>query len=172
MALTASATPSVATDIINILQMENTAKVTDSFNRPNLFYEVRQRPKDSVREIANWLNTHHRGKTGIIYRSSREGTEIMAKKLKFEHQIEAKHFHAGKDERNKTETQQAWQEGRLKVVVATVCFDSCVVCLVGLYSTTKIAFGMGIDKPDGMLFLRNEGQLTHIYVLRNPLRHT
>ena len=117
--------------------MENTAKVTNSFNRPNLFYEVRQRRKDSVREIANWINTHHRGKTGIIYRSSREGTEIMAKKLKFEHQIEAKHFHAGKDERNKTETQQAWQEGRLKVVVATVCFDSCVVCLVGLYSTSR-----------------------------------
>ena len=128
MALTASATPSVATDIINILQMENTAKVTDSFNRPNLFYEVRQRPKDSVREIANWINTHHRGKTGIIYRSSREGTEIMAKKLKFEHQIEAKHFHAGMDERNKAETQQAWQEGRVKVVVATVCFDS-IYCL-------------------------------------------
>ena len=145
--------------------MENTAKVTNSFNRPNLFYEVRQRRKDSVREIANWINTHHRGKTGIIYRSSREGTEIVAKKLKFEHQIEAKHFHAGKDERNKTETQQAWQEGRLKVVVATVCFDSCVVCLVGLYSTTKIAFGMGIDKPDGMLFLRNEGQLAYVIVL-------
>ena len=89
----------------------------------------------------------------------------MAKKLKFEHQIEAKHFHAGMDERNKAETQQAWQEGRVKVVVATVCFDSCVVCLLGLYSTTKLAFGMGIDKPDGMLFLRNEGQLAYVIVL-------
>ena len=77
----------------------------------------------------------------------------MAKKLKFEHQIEAKHFHAGMDERNKAETQQAWQEGRVKVVVATVCFDSCVVCLLGLYSTTKIAFGMGIDKGEYYLWL-------------------
>lgn len=109
--------------------MKDPVRVTDSFNRPNLFYEVRQKPKNIAGEIANWINANHRGKTGIIYCSSRALTELVAKQLRFDYNIDAKHFHAKMDERNKTETQQAWQEGKVKVVVATVCSCFFVVLL-------------------------------------------
>lgn len=122
MALTGSATEGVTKDIVNVLQMRDVALVKGSFNRPNLFYEVRSKPKNLVSEIANWINTNHRNMTGIVYCSSREGTEVMAKQLRFDFNIDAKHFHAKMDERNKKETQNAWFEGRVKVVVATVCF--------------------------------------------------
>ncbi|CAL1703899.1 unnamed protein product [Somion occarium] len=130
MALTATATTNVQKDLVSILGMRNPVRVTDSFNRPNLFYDVRDKVKNVWGEIANFINTKHRGHTGIIYCQSRDRTEEMAKVLRDQYGISAKHYHAKLDSRDKTKVQNEWQRGICKVVVAT------------------IAFGMGIDKPD------------------------
>ena len=120
MALTASATPSVATDIINILQMENTAKVTDSFTRPNLFYEVRHKGKACLKDIAELILEKFKGQSGIIYCSSREKCEQFAMKLRDDYRLSAKHFHAQMDPVSKRETQDKWSSGECQIIVATV----------------------------------------------------
>ncbi|RMY10426.1 hypothetical protein D0867_08401 [Hortaea werneckii] len=131
MALTATATENVKVDVIHNLSMKNCEVFTRSFNRPNLFYEVRSKKgKQDVDEIAGLIKENHRGQTGIIYCLSRKDCENMAKALKKEHKIRAYHYHAGLDSPEKTRIQKCWQAGEYQVIVAT------------------IAFGMGIDKAN------------------------
>jgi bloom syndrome protein len=129
IALTATATHAVILDVKNNLGMKDCTVFSQSFNRPNLYYEVRKKGKNSVAEIADLIKDNYHGMTGVVYTLSRKTTESLAKKL-VALGIKAKHYHAGMKVEEKSATQRAWQSGRIKVVVAT------------------IAFGMGIDKAD------------------------
>lgn len=129
MALTATATPNVIVDIKHNLGIDKCQVFTQSFNRPNLYYEVRRKEKGTVNLIAELIKNQYSGKTGIVYTLSRKNAESTAKKLQ-EQGIRAHHYHAGMEPTEKSKIQKDWQSGKIKVVVAT------------------IAFGMGIDKPD------------------------
>lgn len=132
MALTATATENVKVDTIHNLGIQGCEIFAQSFNRPNLYYEVRTkgRKEDILQNIAEIIKTHYRGQSGIVYCLSRKKCELIARQLREKHNISAQHYHAGMEPAQKSETQKAWQAGRYKVIVAT------------------IAFGMGIDKPD------------------------
>jgi ATP-dependent DNA helicase RecQ len=130
MALTATATPKVQTDIVKNLDMENENIFISSFNRDNLFYEVRpKRSKDqTIKEIVQFIKSTN-GKSGIIYVQARKTTEEIAKVLNV-NGINASPYHAGLDAKTRTAVQDAFLMEDCDVIVAT------------------IAFGMGIDKPD------------------------
>ena len=132
MALTATATENVKVDVIHNLGIPNCEVYTQSFNRPNLTYEVRPKAKakDVLADMADIIRTIYRNQSGIIYCLSRSNCESIAEKLRNEYQIQAHHYHAGMDPKDKTTVQRQWQAGKYHVIVAT------------------IAFGMGIDKPD------------------------
>ncbi|KAM0717525.1 hypothetical protein Q7P37_007377 [Cladosporium fusiforme] len=132
MALTATATENVKVDVIHNLGIDGCEVFNRSFNRPNLYYEVRQKGKgkEDLEAIAQLIQKNHRGQTGIIYCLSRKNCEDLAKALSKEHKIRAHHFHAGMEPAQKTDIQRKWQAGQYHVIVAT------------------IAFGMGIDKSN------------------------
>lgn len=132
MALTATATENVKVDVIHNLGIVNCEVLTQSFNRPNLTYEVRSKgkAKDVLESIANTIKTVYNNQSGIIYCLSRKNCESIAESLRKPHNIEAHHYHAGMDPAEKNTVQREWQAGKYNVIVAT------------------IAFGMGIDKPD------------------------
>ncbi len=127
IALTATATPKVQSDIRKNLQMNNATLFKSSFNRSNLYYEVRPK-KDVVKEIVRFIKNHS-GKTGIIYCLSRKKVEEIAEVLNI-NGIKALPYHAGLDAKTRAETQDKFLMENVEVIVAT------------------IAFGMGIDKPD------------------------
>lgn len=127
IALTATATPKVQQDIQKNLGMLNATLYKSSFNRPNLFYNVR--PKQNViKEIIKYVKQNN-GKSGIIYCLSRKKVEEIAEALKV-NGIKAAPYHAGLDAKERAKTQDGFLMEDLHVIVAT------------------IAFGMGIDKPD------------------------
>jgi len=129
IALTATATPKVQQDIQRNLQMEEADLFKSSFNRTNLFYEVRPKVKnDSKKSLIRFIK-QHKGKSGIIYCLSRKKVEEIAELLKV-NQINAAPYHAGLDSAIRIKTQDDFLNEELDVIVAT------------------IAFGMGIDKPD------------------------
>lgn len=132
MALTATATENVKVDVIHNLGIHGCEVLSQSFNRPNLTYEVRSKgkAKDVLDSIASTIKTFYSNQSGIIYCLSRKNCESIAGKLRTEHDIKAHHYHAGMDPVEKTLVQKQWQAGGYHVIVAT------------------IAFGMGIDKPD------------------------
>ncbi len=127
IALTATATPKVQQDIQKNLGMTDVKVFKDSFNRPNLYYEVRPK-KDVVREIIKFVKARP-GKTGIVYCLSRKKVEEVAESLKV-NGINALPYHAGMDAGMRSRHQDAFLNEDADVIVAT------------------IAFGMGIDKPD------------------------
>ena len=131
MALTATATENVKVDVIHNLSIKDCEVFTQSFNRPNLSYEVRKKESSAkaLTEIESLINGQYRYQTGIIYCLSRQNCEDVARKLR-DKKIQAHHYHAGMESAEKNEVQQQWQRGAFNVIVAT------------------IAFGMGIDKPD------------------------
>ncbi|UNI14913.1 DNA helicase [Purpureocillium takamizusanense] len=131
MALTATATQNVIVDIKHNLGMVNCQIFSQSFNRPNLYYEVRPKGTNAsaTEKIATLINSKYPGVTGIVYTISRKQAENVASAL-CDHGIAARHYHAAIEPSEKVAVQTAWQKGSVKVVVAT------------------IAFGMGIDKPD------------------------
>ncbi|RWA13512.1 hypothetical protein EKO27_g1588 [Xylaria grammica] len=129
MALTATATQNVIMDVKHNLGIEECEEFTQSFNRPNLYYEVRRKEKDNTAIIADLINSKYAGETGIVYTLSRKSAETIAQKLR-DQGIASHHYHASVDSSEKVRIQREWQQGKIKVVVAT------------------IAFGMGIDKPD------------------------
>jgi bloom syndrome protein len=134
IALTATATENVKMDCIHNLGMTDCEQYKQSFNRPNLYYEVRTKKGKGVgdaviQSMSDLILKEYRGMTGIIYTLSRKGCEELAEKLR-ERGIRAHHFHASMDPTEKHQVQRDWQAGKHQVVVAT------------------IAFGMGIDKPD------------------------
>ncbi|KZT58977.1 ATP-dependent DNA helicase [Calocera cornea HHB12733] len=131
MALTATANKRVSEDIIGCLGMKGCVRLTLSFNRPNLHYEVRKKPPGNlVASIYGFINSYHRNDVGIIYCLSRKKCEDVANELKNTFNLPARHYHAGMGKEDRLKTQEAWKRNEFKVIVAT------------------IAFGMGIDKPD------------------------
>jgi bloom syndrome protein len=95
MALTATATGRVKKDIIENLGIQGCEFFSQSFNRPNLRYEVRPKTKDILSNVATFITKEHPGECGIIYCSSKAQCENIAKKLQDEYKISARHYHAG-----------------------------------------------------------------------------
>lgn len=127
IALTATATPKVQDDIQKTLGMVNAQVFKESFNRPNLYYEIR--PKVNVdKEIVRFIN-QHKGKSGIVYCLSRRKVEEFAQLLQV-NGVDALPYHAGLDQKTRVANQDKFLMEECDVIVAT------------------IAFGMGIDKPD------------------------
>ncbi|KAL2178842.1 uncharacterized protein P884DRAFT_197235 [Thermothelomyces heterothallicus CBS 202.75] len=130
MALTATATKNVMADIKHNLDMENCEVFTQSFNRPNIYYQVIYKQSRFIRGMGELINERFPGQCGIVYTLSRRSAEGTAQALVSKHGIKARYYHAQMDPDSKLEVQEQWQAGEIHVVVAT------------------IAFGMGIDKPD------------------------
>ena len=132
IALTATATENVKMDVIHNLGIKNCETFSQSFNRPNLNYEVRSKTKakDVLDSMAKTINESYRGQSGIIYCLSRKNCEDIATKLREQYNIRAHHYHAGMEPEERKKVQRQWQAGAYNVIIAT------------------IAFGMGIDKPD------------------------
>ncbi len=130
IALTATATPKVQTDIVKNLNMHDENIFISSFNRDNLYYEVRPKGKkeDTLKSIVQYVKSQH-GKSGIIYVQARKSAAEIAKVL-FVNDIKAAPYHAGLDAKTRSQTQDDFLMEQIDVIVAT------------------IAFGMGIDKPD------------------------
>ncbi|MDN3672030.1 DNA helicase RecQ [Flavobacterium branchiarum] len=126
--LTATATPKVQEDILKNLDMSDANTFKASFNRPNLYYEVRTKTKNIESDIIRFIK-QHKGKSGIIYCLSRKKVEAVAEVLQV-NGISAVPYHAGLDAKTRAKHQDMFLMEDVDVVVAT------------------IAFGMGIDKPD------------------------
>ncbi len=130
IALTATATPKVASDIIKIMEMDDVREFKTSFNRQNLYYEIR--PKKSKSETTKEIVQYIKGlgsPSGIIYVKNRKTTEKLAEMLQV-NDIKAAPYHAGLDPKTRSKVQDQFLQKDVDVIVAT------------------IAFGMGIDKPD------------------------
>ena len=128
IALTATATPMVQQDILKALEMRDARVFRSSFNRSNLYYEIRRKDSEVEPDIIRFIKEHHR-KSGIIYCMSRKKVENLAEVLRA-NDIKALPYHAGIESKVRDETQDAFLNESIDVIVAT------------------IAFGMGIDKPD------------------------
>ena len=130
IALTATATPKVQSDIVKNLSLRDPEVLISSFNRANLYYEVQPKIKKdlTVKSIVKYI-TGHKGKSGIIYTLNRKTTEELADLLKANN-IKSVAYHAGLDQKLRAERQDQFLNEDVQVIVAT------------------IAFGMGIDKPD------------------------
>ena len=129
IALTATATPKVRQDIMKNLKINDGKLYLDSFNRSNLFYEIRPK-KDVAKQIIQYISTR-KGESGIIYCLSRKKVEEIAETLQI-NGIKALPYHAGLEAKKRIAHQEAFLMDDCDVIVAT------------------IAFGMGIDKPDIM----------------------
>ena len=128
IALTATATPKVQNDIQKNLDMMDAQVFKSSFNRPNLYYEVRPKQGDVTKDIIKFIKNHE-GKSGIIYCLSRKKVEELAEVLSI-NGIKAAPYHAGMDASTRSTNQDRFLMEEVDVILAT------------------IAFGMGIDKPD------------------------
>lgn len=130
IALTATATPKVQSDIIKNLDLRDPAIYISSFNRPNLYYEIQPKIKkdQTIKNIVRFI-VQMKGKSGIIYTLNRKTTEELADML-MANGIKAVAYHAGLDSKLRAERQDLFLTEEVQVIVAT------------------IAFGMGIDKPD------------------------
>ena len=128
IALTATATQKVREDIKKILGMPEAKEFKSSFNRPNLYYEVRRKTNDIDKDIIKFIKANP-GKSGIIYCLSRKKVEELAEILRA-NGINASAYHAGMDSSARSDVQDDFLKENIDVIVAT------------------IAFGMGIDKPD------------------------
>jgi bloom syndrome protein len=110
--------------------MEDCEVFSQSFNRPNLYYEIIPKQARFIQGMGELITRKYAGQCGIVYTLSRKSAEGTATTLATKHGIQARYYHAMMDPEAKNEVQQKWQSGEVQVVVAT------------------IAFGMGIDKPD------------------------
>ncbi|MDE3234494.1 MAG: DNA helicase RecQ [Bacteroidota bacterium] len=130
IALTATATPKVQSDIVKNLGLRNPNIFISSFNRSNLYYEIQPKIKkdQTIKSIVKFI-TQHKGKSGIIYTLNRKTTEELAEIL-VANNIKAVAYHAGLDQKLRADRQDQFLNEDVQVIVAT------------------IAFGMGIDKPD------------------------
>ena len=128
IALTATATPKVQDDIIKNLKLEQPKIFKSSFNRPNLFYEVKHKTEDIDKDIVSFIKKNE-GKSGIVYCLSRKRVDEFTNLLQINN-IRALPYHAGLETKTRSLNQEHFLMHRCDVIVAT------------------IAFGMGIDKPD------------------------
>lgn len=129
MALTATATPRVRVDILHQLRIDKPKWFIQSFNRPNLKFEVLPKKKETIHEIATLIKSRFYNKSGIIYCLSRNECENVAQQL-VNQRIRASEYHAGMEDEKRADVQNDWISNKISVICATV------------------AFGMGIDKPD------------------------
>ena len=136
IALTATATPKVQQDILKTLQMQDAEIYKSSFNRPNLYYEVRPKTTDVFKEILKFIRLNS-GKSGIIYCLSRKKVEEIAQALQV-NGVRAVPYHAGLDPKTRKMHQDMFLMEETEVIVAT------------------IAFGMGIDKPDVRFIIHHD----------------
>ncbi|XP_056408937.1 ATP-dependent DNA helicase Q1 isoform X2 [Hyla sarda] len=130
--LTATATSPVLKDAQKILCVQRPLTFTASFNRPNLFYEVRPKPSSSsdfIEDVVKLINDRYKGQSGIVYCFSQKDSEQVTMSLQ-KLGVRAGTYHANMEARDKSKVHTLWTENKIQVVVATV------------------AFGMGIDKPD------------------------
>ncbi|KAM4712196.1 ATP-dependent DNA helicase Q1 isoform 2-T2 [Anableps anableps] len=130
--LTATATSSVLKDCEKILCVQQAVTITASFNRTNLFYEVRIKDSDNgalMNDITSLIKGKYKDQSGIVYVFSQKDAEMVSSELK-KRDISAYPYHANMDPEDKTQVHRRWTSNKIQVVVATV------------------AFGMGIDKPD------------------------
>lgn len=141
MALTATANEKVRLDIVHHLRMSNPVLLKQSFNRTNLFYEVKSKPPNLYEWIRDYIMQSRRGQTGIIYCHSKQSCETTSQKLN-EYGIRSMFYHAGMDPNERFDVQTKWQHNDLQLICAT------------------IAFGMGIDKPDVRFVI-------HMYIPRS-----
>ena len=130
MALTATATNMVIADVKANLAMKDCLLFKQSFDRPNIHYNVFKKDQWRMEDLGDLIVKKHAGQSGIVYCISRRSCEDLASKLKSIHKIKAAHFHANMGMEERKRIQEGWQQNSIQVVVAT------------------IAFGMGIDKPD------------------------
>lgn len=129
MAVTATANPRVRADVCTALKLKNTKWFIQSFDRPNLKFEVRTKNKDSINEISQLILTQFKYESGIVYCLSRGDCETVAAELQSRY-INAHEYHAGLADNVRTEIQDKWISGEIQVICAT------------------IAFGMGVDKAN------------------------
>ena len=130
IALTGTATEQVKKDVTSVLKMRNPQFFTASFNRPNLFYEVKPKTKSILQDIGAYISSKQRNECGLVYCTTKKECTKVAKCLDEEFQIQCGCYHAGLSEKLRKNNQDQWMSGELQVLVAT------------------IAFGMGIDKQN------------------------
>ena len=132
LALTATAPRKIRDDVIYQLSMKNTLYFQLSYNRPNLYLEIRNKKdyNNPIEDMAKIINKHYKNKTGLIYCNSKADCEKISKILKKNHDINCDFYHSSLSEKKRNEVQDDWMNDEIKVVVAT------------------IAFGMGINKLD------------------------
>lgn len=129
MALTATANEKVRMDIVHHLQMSDPVLLKQSFNRTNLFYEIKWKAANFLDWIRDYILTKQQNKTGIIYCHLKQSCEVTADRLN-QWGVRCSYYHAGLSPTERFQIQTDWQQNRIQVICAT------------------IAFGMGIDKPD------------------------
>ena len=137
LALTATAPNKIMDDVINQLGMKDPVIVKSSYNRTNLYIEIRQKTKGYIAEIAEFIKEKFPNDSGLIYCSTKKNCEMMAKELKTKHKIKCEFYHASITEQKKIKTQEKWKNNQIQVIVATV------------------AFGMGINKSDVRFVIHN-----------------
>lgn len=129
MALTATASEQVQMDIVFNLKLKDNLFLRQSFNRTNLYYEVRKKTRNTIFEICDTIKQQFRNQTGIIYCHSKNSCEQTAQQMQ-RNGIKCAYYHAGMEADERLQVQREWQNDNLQVICATV------------------AFGMGIDKAD------------------------
>ena len=131
VALTATATPNVQTDICGVLELKNPKRLVTGFNRPNLFFSVESTPSaDDKRRTLKAFIDEREGDPGLVYVSTRKQAESVTEYLREQLGLDARAYHAGLPDRERNAVQDAFIERRLDLVVATN------------------AFGMGVDRAD------------------------
>jgi RecQ family ATP-dependent DNA helicase len=137
LAVTATATNKVRKDCINQLGMRDCLFFKSSYNRSNLYIEVRLRTGDAVSNMVEFITSKYPTSTGLIYCSSKSDCEKIAKRLRKDFKLSAEYYHAELPKDHKDEIQERWKNDEIKIIVATV------------------AFGMGINKLDVRYVLHN-----------------
>lgn len=123
MALTATANKVTVDDIITQLHLHNHASFTQSFNRPNLKYVIKNKKGQYVDDIVNFINSKHPGKSGVIYCRAKKKCEELAETLQNKG-LKATHFHAGLSTHEKDSILDAWRTDKVFIIIATVCIDA------------------------------------------------